>query len=89
MPAIGTSREELRVIEGESIEPGHSEPQGYTQGKPAQDDCFPEIKAENLPEHLTLDEPFTFRVTVLQASSISPEYADIFCQFKYVSLILY
>lgn len=35
-------------------------------------------------DHLKIGELFTFRVTVLQASSISAEYADIFCQFKYV-----
>lgn len=33
-------------------------------------------------DHLRLGTTFTFRVTVLQASSISAEYADIFCQFK-------
>lgn len=33
-------------------------------------------------EHLKVGNLFTFRVTVLQASSISAEYADIFCQFK-------
>lgn len=33
-------------------------------------------------DHLRLGNTFTFRVTVLQASSISAEYADIFCQFK-------
>ena len=33
-------------------------------------------------EHLRIGSVFTFRVTVLQASSISAEYADIFCQFK-------
>lgn len=33
-------------------------------------------------DHLGLGSTFTFRVTVLQASSISAEYADIFCQFK-------
>lgn len=33
-------------------------------------------------DHLRIGEVFTFRVTVLQASSISSEYADIFCQFK-------
>lgn len=37
-------------------------------------------------DHLKIGELFTFRVTVLQASSISAEYADIFCQFKYVLL---
>lgn len=33
-------------------------------------------------EHLLLGKEFTFRVTVLQAIGIGPEYADIFCQFK-------
>lgn len=37
-------------------------------------------------DHLKIGELFTFRVTVLQASSISAEYADIFCQFKYVHM---
>lgn len=37
---------------------------------------------ETALDHLKLGSIFTFRVTVLQASSISAEYADIFCQFK-------
>lgn len=37
---------------------------------------------------LKLGSIFTFRVTVLQASSIPPEYADIFCQFKLVALVM-
>jgi len=37
---------------------------------------------ETTLEHLRIGDVFTFRVTVLQASSISAEYADIFCQFK-------
>lgn len=37
---------------------------------------------EGAMEHLRIGNVFTFRVTVLQASSISAEYADIFCQFK-------
>lgn len=32
--------------------------------------------------HLQIGKEFTFRVTVLQATGISAEYADIFCQFK-------
>uniref|UniRef100_A0A4W5K8Q1 Kinesin family member 1A n=1 Tax=Hucho hucho TaxID=62062 RepID=A0A4W5K8Q1_9TELE len=35
-------------------------------------------------EHLSIGSIFTFRVTVLQASSISAEYADIFCQFNFI-----
>ena len=33
-------------------------------------------------DHLKIGSNFTFRVTVLQASGISTEYSDIFCQFK-------
>lgn len=33
-------------------------------------------------EHLQMGKEFTFRVTVLQATGIGAEYADIFCQFK-------
>lgn len=40
--------------------------------------------AEETGEHLQIGKEFTFRVTVLQATGISAEYADIFCQFKYV-----
>lgn len=38
--------------------------------------------SEEIGNHLKLGSAFTFRVTVLQASGILPEYADIFCQFK-------
>lgn len=41
-----------------------------------------DLKDEDIPDHLTLNKEFTFRVTVLQALGISTEYADIFCQFK-------
>lgn len=37
---------------------------------------------DDLASHLEVGSVFTFRVTVLQASGILPEYADIFCQFK-------
>lgn len=39
---------------------------------------------DDLASHLEVGSVFTFRVTVLQASGILPEYADIFCQFKWV-----
>ena len=42
----------------------------------------PDGPLETALDHLKLGSIFTFRVTVLQASSISAEYADIFCQFK-------
>lgn len=37
---------------------------------------------DELGEHLQVGKEFTFRVTVLQATGIGAEYADIFCQFK-------
>lgn len=37
---------------------------------------------EESGEHLQIGKEFTFRVTVLQATGIAAEYADIFCQFK-------
>ncbi|KAJ8714932.1 hypothetical protein PYW08_004913 [Mythimna loreyi] len=43
-----------------------------------------ELKEEELPEHLTLGKEFTFRVTVLQAHSVSTDYADVFCQFNFL-----
>ena len=45
-------------------------------------DYLPNIDEHDLPEHLQLGSQLTFRITVLQMSGISPEYADIFCQFK-------
>lgn len=52
--------------------------------------CLKDLKLGNvdtklgdgLAEHLEVGSIFTFRVTVLQASGVPPEYADIFCQFK-------
>ncbi|XP_055384645.1 kinesin-like protein unc-104 isoform X2 [Condylostylus longicornis] len=39
---------------------------------------------EELGEHLQIGKDFTFRVTVLQATGIGAEYADIFCQFNFL-----
>lgn len=41
-----------------------------------------DLSPQKALSHLKIGSTFTFRVTVLQASSISAEYADIFCQFK-------
>ncbi|CAG5033343.1 unnamed protein product [Parnassius apollo] len=43
-----------------------------------------ELKDEELPDHLALGRDFTFRVTVLQAHSVSTDYADVFCQFNFL-----
>ncbi|XP_061743849.1 kinesin-like protein KIF1A isoform X3 [Nerophis ophidion] len=84
----GTSQEELRIVEGEgqSAEMGPSADEvnnntcaaGGEEGEPGLDD------QTDPPEHLRVGSVFTFRVTVLQASSISAEYADIFCQFNFI-----
>ncbi|XP_055916355.1 kinesin-like protein unc-104 isoform X7 [Eupeodes corollae] len=39
---------------------------------------------DELAAHLQVGKEFTFRVTVLQATGISAEYADIFCQFNFL-----
>ena len=54
------------------------------ENKPPLVDIFPEILDKDLPDHLKLDSQLVFRVTVLEATGITSEYADIFCQFKYV-----
>ena len=47
-------------------------------------DPFAHIRDDELPSHLQLGSQLTFRVTILQASGISADYTDVFCQFKYV-----
>lgn len=55
-------------------------PEGLLLDSPEK--VAPEGPPDATLDHLRLGSTFTFRVTVLQASSISAEYADIFCQFK-------
>ncbi|KAK9979529.1 hypothetical protein ABG768_012955 [Culter alburnus] len=47
-------------------------------------ECPLDVTQEKSFQHLKIGSNFTFRVTVLQASSISAEYADIFCQFNFI-----
>ncbi|XP_041126301.1 kinesin-like protein KIF1A isoform X18 [Polyodon spathula] len=88
-----TSQEELRIVEGE----GQSSDLGLSadevnnntcEASPEEPDSLlklsTETQAEESLEHLKIGSIFTFRVTVLQASSISAEYADIFCQFNFI-----
>ncbi|XP_037324680.1 kinesin-like protein KIF1A isoform X24 [Pungitius pungitius] len=86
----GASQEELRFVEGEgqNAEPGPSadEVNNNTSGT---DEVESPLKSQAGPldttlEHLRVGNVFTFRVTVLQASSIPTEYADIFCQFNFI-----
>ncbi|BFZ22944.1 hypothetical protein BsWGS_25983 [Bradybaena similaris] len=90
---VVSSLEELRIVEGEGQGMDNSllasENQllnGDNKNREKSDnvDYCPEIKTVDLPEHLTIGSQFQFRVTVLQASNISPEYADIFCQFNFL-----
>uniref|UniRef100_A0A8C3FYE1 plus-end-directed kinesin ATPase n=1 Tax=Cyclopterus lumpus TaxID=8103 RepID=A0A8C3FYE1_CYCLU len=86
----GASQEELRFVEGEGqnaeLGPSADEVNNNTcAGNPGVD----ELKSQDglldtSLEHLRMGNVFTFRVTVLQASSISAEYADIFCQFNFI-----
>ncbi|XP_029987591.1 kinesin-like protein KIF1A isoform X7 [Sphaeramia orbicularis] len=86
----GVSQEELRIVEGEGqnaeMGPSADEVNNNTSGADEENPVKAGLDGaldSNL-EHLTIGNIFTFRVTVLQASSISAEYADIFCQFNFI-----
>ncbi|XP_031650084.1 kinesin-like protein KIF1B isoform X2 [Oncorhynchus tshawytscha] len=92
MTCSGLSLEELRFVEGqgqssEIITP--SEEQNRINDmdlKLVQGNLVdPKLsREEGLAGQLEVGSIFTFRVTVLQASGILPEYADIFCQFNFL-----
>ncbi|KAM9248998.1 kinesin-like protein KIF1A isoform 13-T13 [Dugong dugon] len=96
MSRSGTSQEELRIVEGQGqgadTGPSADEVNNNTcSAVPAEGLLLdsPEKAVLDGPldttlDHLHLGSTFTFRVTVLQASSISAEYADIFCQFNFI-----
>ncbi|XP_058635711.1 kinesin-like protein KIF1A isoform X22 [Onychostoma macrolepis] len=87
------SQEELRIVEGE----GQNAEMGLSADEVNNNTCTANPEELDSPvktgldgildgalDHLRIGEVFTFRVTVLQASSISAEYADIFCQFNFI-----
>uniref|UniRef100_A0A8C2CYE0 plus-end-directed kinesin ATPase n=1 Tax=Cyprinus carpio TaxID=7962 RepID=A0A8C2CYE0_CYPCA len=87
------SQEELRIVEGE----GQNAEMGMSADEVNNNTCAANPEDLDSPvktgldgmldsalDHLRIGEVFTFRVTVLQASSISAEYADIFCQFNFI-----
>ncbi|CAM4624418.1 unnamed protein product [Leuciscus chuanchicus] len=93
LSCAGVSQEELRIVEGE----GQNAEMGLSADEVNNNTCA--VNSEELEspvktgfdgildgalDHLRIGEVFTFRVTVLQASSISAEYADIFCQFNFI-----
>uniref|UniRef100_A0A8C5X2W7 plus-end-directed kinesin ATPase n=1 Tax=Malurus cyaneus samueli TaxID=2593467 RepID=A0A8C5X2W7_9PASS len=96
MSRSGTSQEELRIVEGQGqvsdVGPSADEVNNNTCAAVTPEDLLldspekpaPEGPLEVALDHLRLGSIFTFRVTVLQASSISAEYADIFCQFNFI-----
>ncbi|XP_052541412.1 kinesin-like protein KIF1A isoform X2 [Tympanuchus pallidicinctus] len=95
MSRSGTSQEELRIVEGQGqmsdLGPSADEVNNNTCAVTPEDLLLdsPEKSTMDGPleaalDHLKLGSIFTFRVTVLQASSISAEYADIFCQFNFI-----
>ncbi|KAM6441834.1 kinesin-like protein KIF1A isoform 3-T3 [Liasis olivaceus] len=95
MSRSGTSQEELRIVEGQGqitdIGPSADEVNNNTCAATPEDLLLDSSEKSTVDgpfeaalEHLKLGSIFTFRVTVLQASSISAEYADIFCQFNFI-----
>ncbi|XP_071110195.1 kinesin-like protein unc-104 isoform X4 [Haliotis cracherodii] len=89
-PVSVPSMENLRIVEGEGQSPENTDTvkvqdQNVADSKKVVNlDQCPDMNSKELPEHLQLGSQFQFRVTVLQASGISPEYADIFCQFNFL-----
>uniref|UniRef100_A0A673MPJ0 plus-end-directed kinesin ATPase n=1 Tax=Sinocyclocheilus rhinocerous TaxID=307959 RepID=A0A673MPJ0_9TELE len=87
MTRSGLSLEELRIVEGQ----GQSS-EVITPSEEMNRINYMDLKLGNvdtklgdgLAEHLEVGSIFTFRITVLQASSVPPEYADIFCQFNFL-----
>ncbi|XP_057193162.1 kinesin-like protein KIF1A isoform X2 [Triplophysa rosa] len=89
----GVSQEELRIVEGEGqnaeICISSDEVNNNTcTANPEEEETSVKTGLDGILDgaldHLRIGEVFTFRVTVLQASSISAEYAEIFCQFNFI-----
>ncbi|XP_074874189.1 kinesin-like protein KIF1B isoform X2 [Carettochelys insculpta] len=93
MTRSGLSLEELRIVEGqgqssEVISPpkeiNRMNDLDLKSGTLLDGKMVMEGFTEEIGDHLKCGSVFTFRVTVLQASGILPEYADIFCQFNFL-----
>ncbi|XP_063799919.1 kinesin-like protein KIF1B isoform X13 [Pseudophryne corroboree] len=90
----GLSLEELRIVEGQGQSSGTNTPVEEVNrlaemdlksgGSLLDGKMMMEGFSEDVGDHLKIGSVFTFRVTVLQASGILPEYADIFCQFNFL-----
>ncbi|XP_075802335.1 kinesin-like protein KIF1B isoform X11 [Microtus pennsylvanicus] len=93
MTRSGLSLEELRIVEGQgqssdvitpAEEVNRMNDLDLKSGTLLDGKMVMEGFSEEIGNHLKLGSAFTFRVTVLQASGILPEYADIFCQFNFL-----
>uniref|UniRef100_A0A4W4H6C1 plus-end-directed kinesin ATPase n=1 Tax=Electrophorus electricus TaxID=8005 RepID=A0A4W4H6C1_ELEEL len=86
MSHSNTSQEELRIVEGEgqNSDVGLSADEVNNNTCAKGGECSGDLAQDKTLQHLRIGSTFTFRVTVLQASSISAEYADIFCQFNFI-----
>ncbi|KAM8862797.1 kinesin-like protein KIF1B isoform 5-T6 [Spinachia spinachia] len=90
MTHSGLSLEELRIVEGqgqssEVITP--SEELNRINDMDLKLGNIADTKlscGDDLAGQLVVGSIFTFRVTVLQANGVPPEYADIFCQFNFL-----
>ncbi|XP_075695445.1 kinesin-like protein KIF1B isoform X21 [Rhinoderma darwinii] len=89
----GLSLEELRIVEGQGQSSEMNTPMeevnrlaemDMKSGSLLDGKMMMEGFSEDVGEHLKIGSVFTFRVTVLQASGIPHEFADIFCQFNFL-----
>ncbi|KAJ4933940.1 hypothetical protein JOQ06_006748 [Pogonophryne albipinna] len=84
------SLEELRIVEGQGQSSEATTPSEELNGINDMDLKLGDMAdtklscGEGLAGQLEVGSIFTFRVTVLQASGVPPEYADIFCQFNFL-----
>ncbi|XP_029689215.1 kinesin-like protein KIF1B isoform X5 [Takifugu rubripes] len=89
MTRSGMSLEELRIVEGqgqssEVITPSEELNRINDIDLKLGNIADTKLSRDGLAGQLEVGSIFTFRVTVLQASGVQPEYADIFCQFNFL-----
>ncbi|XP_032377422.1 kinesin-like protein KIF1B isoform X11 [Etheostoma spectabile] len=90
MTRSGLSLEELRIVEGqgqssEVITPSEELNRINDMDLKLGNNGDTKLSCgDGLAGQLEVGSIFTFRVTVLQANGIPPEYADIFCQFNFL-----
>jgi len=47
-----------------------------------------DIMETDYSSNLVIGSQFTFRINVIQATGISPDYQDLFCQFRWVRTVV-